>query len=101
MSHLGNFRLKFVKAIAIFEFSAMGFVIMPKFVQNKKTLNSGPKMPYLGVFYFVIFEITALKFVRNEYLANAVHFDTWSAFSEGLGPVQSNKVCRPLLVSVR
>ena len=101
MSHLGSFRLKFVKAIAIFEVSAMGFDIMQKFVQNKKTLNSGLKMPYLGVFYFVIFEITTLEFVRNEYLANAVHFDIWSAFSEGLGPVRSNKVCRPLLVSVR
>ena len=50
MSYMGNFRLKFAKAIAIFELSAMGFVIMQKFVQNKKILNSEPKMPYLSVF---------------------------------------------------
>lgn len=36
MSYYGKFRLKFAKAIVIFEDSAMEFAIMEKLVQNKK-----------------------------------------------------------------
>ena len=61
----------------------------------------GPKLPYLGIFglelknkTIVIFEISTLKFVKNESLTHAVNFGIGSAFSkspvsafsEGPGP---------------
>ena len=60
-------------------------------------------MPYLGIFgldFFktiVIFEISTLKFIKNESLTHAVNFGLGSAFSEcpglGLGPGPLYKVC--------
>ena len=67
-------------------------------------------MPYLGIFgpefqkTIVIFEISTLKFVKNESLTYTMNFDRESAFSKGpgsaflegpglgLGPLY--KVCR-------
>ena len=49
-------------------------------------------MPYLGTFgqelikTIIIFEITTLKFVKNESLTQTVNFGIGSAFSEGPGP---------------
>ena len=48
-------------------------------------------MPYLGMFgleflkIIVIFEISTLKFVKNESLTHTVNFCIGSAFSKGLG----------------
>ena len=60
----------------------------------------GTKTPYLAIFglefenNIVIFEISALEFVKNEFLTHTVNFGKGSAFSkvsgstfsEGLGP---------------
>ena len=46
-------------------------------------------MPYLGIFglekTIVIFEISTLRFVKNESLSRTMNFDLGSAFSKGLG----------------
>ena len=48
-------------------------------------------MPYLGILGLrfsktrVIFEISTLKFVRNEFLTHTVNFGIRSAFSNGSG----------------
>ena len=48
-------------------------------------------MPYLGMFgleflkTIVIFEISTLKFVKNESLTQTVNFSIGSAFSKGQG----------------
>ena len=41
----------------------------------------------------VIFEISTLKFVKNESLTHTVNFGIGSAFSEGPGPGPLCKVC--------
>ena len=48
-------------------------------------------MPYLGIFglefkkTIVMFEISTLEFVNNEFLTHAVDFGVGSAFSKGRG----------------
>ena len=50
----------------------------------------GPKMQYLGNFALelqktiVIFDISTLEFVKNEYLTHAMNFGVGSAFFKGL-----------------
>ena len=59
--------------------------------REKKTINLGPKMPYLGVLKpqfhktIVIFEISYLDFVKIEFLTDTVNFGIGFAFSEGPG----------------
>ena len=56
-------------------------------------------MPYLGIFglefinNIVRFEISTLKFVKNESLTHTVNFGIGFAFSEGPGPGSLYKVC--------
>ena len=77
--------------------------------KNKKCLNLGPKKPYLDIFglefkkNIVIFEISTLKFVKNESLTHTVNLGLGSVFSKGpmsaffegpgLGPGPLYKVC--------
>ena len=49
MPYLGTFRPKFEKIIAIFEIKNFVFVKILSFLLNKKKLNLGPKLPYLGI----------------------------------------------------
>ena len=57
-----------------------------------------PKIPYFGIFgpklkkkNSVIFEISILKFVKNENLTDTVNVGKGTAFSKGLGALY--KVC--------
>ena len=54
----GYFGLEFQKLV-LFEISIFEFVNMQSFIQKQKTLNLGPKIPYLCIF--------ALKFNKNHY----------------------------------
>ena len=70
-------------------------------MKEQKCLNLGPKMSYfwyfwpkmhcLGIFglefenNIVIFEISTLKFVENEFLTHTVNFGIGSAFSKSPG----------------
>ena len=47
---IGYFGLEFQKTNAIFEISILEFVNMQSYIQKQKTLNLGPKIPYLGIF---------------------------------------------------
>ena len=89
--NLGTFGCIF-KTIAIFE----AIFQTPNFrAKIKINLKFGTKISYLGVFrmqfykFFVVFEITTLEFVQNEFVTR-VHFSEGpgSAFSEApdLGP---------------
>ena len=61
-------------------------------------------MPYFGIFglefknNIVRFEISILKFVKNESLTHTVNFGIGFAFSEGPGPDPLYKVCRLTIV---
>ena len=61
--------------------------LLQNFAKKQKCLNLGPKMPDLGIFglefenNIAIFEITTLKFVKNESLAHTVNFGGGPAFS--------------------
>ena len=63
------------------------------FVKKRKYQNLEPKMPYLSNFgiefqkTIVIFEISILKFVKNESLTHTVNFGIESAFFKGPGPL--------------
>ena len=50
MPYLGIFQLEFEKHIVIFETSVLEFVLLRSWVQNYKSLNLRPKIPYLGIF---------------------------------------------------
>ena len=50
MPYLGIFQLEFEKHIVIFKISVLEFVLLQSWVQNYKSLNLGPKIPYLGIF---------------------------------------------------
>ena len=60
---IGCFGLKFQKTNVVFEISILAFVNKQNFIQKqRKTVNLGPKIPYLGIFgqqfrknYFQIF----------------------------------------------
>ena len=54
----GYFGLEFQKLV-LFEISIFEFVNMQSFIQKKKTLNLGPKIPYSCIF--------GLKFNKNHY----------------------------------
>ena len=67
-------------------------------------------MPYLGIFELklsetiVIFEISTLKFVKNESLSHTVNFGIGSAFSKGPGSAFSEglgQVSGPLYKACR
>ena len=57
---------------------------------NEKISSLEPKLPYLGIFglefekVFVIFKISTLEFIKNEFLIIIVNFDIGSTFSKGL-----------------
>ena len=61
-------------------------------MKKQKYLNLGSKLPYLGIFgqqfqkTTVMFEISALEFVKNESLTHTMNFGVGSTFSKGLGP---------------
>ena len=72
-----------------------------KILQKKaKCLNLGQKDPYLGIVWLefqknsVVFEISSLAFVKNEFFTHRVNFiigpifskGPGSTFSQGLGP---------------
>ena len=50
MLYLGIVGLEFRKIIVIFEISTFEFSQLQNFVKEKKFLNLGPKISYLGVF---------------------------------------------------
>ena len=65
---------------------------------KRKKINLGPKILYLGLWLecwktIVIFEISTLKFVKNESLTHTVNFGIESAFSEGPRPGPLYKAC--------
>ena len=61
--------LEFENVIVMFQISVLEFVLLQSSVQKLKSLNLGPKMPYLRIFglefqkNIVIFEISTLEFV--------------------------------------
>ena len=77
---------------------------MQNITEKQKCLNLGPKTPDFSIFglefenNIVIFEISTLKFVKNESSTHTVNFGIGPAFSEGpaLGPSSLYKV-RPLI----
>ena len=90
-----------IKNVLLGIFGQPQICLIAKFCKQKqKYLNLGPEMPYLGIFGLeiskttLIFEISSLKFVKNESLTPTVKFgigsafskDPGFAFSEGLGP---------------
>ena len=66
---------------------------MPKF-GTKKTLFESFWVRTLKT--IVIFDISTLKFIKNQFLTHAVNFGIRSAFSQsqGLDPSPLYKVCR-------
>ena len=50
MLNLCIFGLEFENIIVMFQISVLEFVFRQSFVQKQKSLNFGPKMPYLGIF---------------------------------------------------
>ena len=73
-----------------------------KFVN--KTLDQ--KLLDLGIFSsqyektIVMFKISTLEFIKNEFLTNTVNCCIWSAFSEGpgWGPAPLYNVCRVYVI---
>ena len=69
MPYLGIFKLTIENTIAMFEISALEFVLMQRLVQKYESLNFGPTMSYYGILglefenNIVIFGISVLKFV--------------------------------------
>ena len=49
MHCLGILGLNFESNIVIFEISFLGFVKLPNFMKEQKSLDLGPKMPYLRI----------------------------------------------------
>ena len=74
MFDLDIFGLKFENNIIIFDISTLKFFQLQNFVEKRKCLKLGPKMPYWGTFglecskAIVIFEISILKFVSLQIL---------------------------------
>ena len=72
-------------------------------MQKQKSVNVGPKLPYLDIFelkfekIIFIFKIITIEFIKNDFLTNAVNLGLGSAFSEGpgadVGPSLVYKVC--------
>ena len=72
-------------------------------MQKQKSVNVGPKLPYLDIFelkfekIIFIFKIITIEFIKNDFLTNAVNLGLGSAFSEGpgadAGPSLVYKVC--------
>ena len=64
---------------------------MQNFMKKLKFTNLEPKRRYLGIFgricekNIVIFEISILEFVKNEFLAHTVNFGRGFAFSRSPG----------------
>ena len=58
--------------MVIFEISPLVFVELQSLIQNKNTLNSAPKMSFLGIFKpkfektIVIFETSTFEFVKMQ-----------------------------------
>ena len=50
MLNLCIFGLEFENIIVMFQISVLEFVFRQSLVQKQKSLNFGPKMPYLGIF---------------------------------------------------
>ena len=49
MPYLGVLGLEFQKNIFIFEMNSLDSASMQKFVEQRKCLNLGPKLTYLGI----------------------------------------------------
>ena len=70
MPDLDILGLEVENTIVKIEISALEFVLLQSLVQKQKSLNLGPKMPYLVMFglecqnNIVTFEISALEFVH-------------------------------------
>ena len=73
--------------------------LFAKFHRKTKMPKFGTKNALFGYFWarilknIVIFEISTLKFVKNESLTHTVNFGIGFAFSEGPGPGSLYKVC--------
>ena len=50
LPYLGILGLDFSKIIDIFEISTFKLVYLQNFAKKQKSLNLGPKVPYLGIF---------------------------------------------------
>ena len=83
----GCFRARILKIYCHIRNQQPQICLIVKFCE-KKSLNLGPKLPYLGTFgiefekNIVEFEKGTLKFVKNESLTHTVNFGIGSAFSQ-------------------